>query len=72
MLVLTRRIGQPIVILNPHTGDTYEVTVVDVRGDQVRLGISAPRHVTVDRAEIFQQKHPASLPANLPPAAAPK
>jgi cytosine deaminase len=50
MLVLTRQRDQTIII-----GDEIEVTVVDIRGDKVRLGISAPRHITVHRKEIYEQ-----------------
>ena len=49
MLVLSRHRDETIVI-----GDDIEVTVVDVRGDKVRLGISAPGTVTVHRKEIFE------------------
>ena len=45
MLVLTRKIGQNIVIINPRTGDTYEITVIQIQGDQVRVGITAPPSV---------------------------
>ena len=48
MLVLSRQRGQAIMI-----GDTMEVTVVDIRGDKVRLGISAPRATSVHRKEIY-------------------
>lgn len=51
MLVLTRRLDESINI-----GDDVVVTVIEVRGDQVRLGISAPRGVVVDRMEIWFQK----------------
>ena len=50
MLVLSRRASQSIVI-----GEDIVVTVLDVRGDQVRLGISAPRHLAVHREEVFAQ-----------------
>ena len=50
MLVLSRRANQSIVI-----GDDIVVTVLDVRGDQVRLGISAPRHLAVHREEVYAQ-----------------
>jgi carbon storage regulator len=53
MLVLTRKIGQSIMI-----GPDTEVVVLEVRGEQVRIGIRAPRHVTVHRKEIFEQIHP--------------
>lgn len=50
MLVLSRRAGEAIVI-----GEDVRVMVLEVRGDLVRLGIEAPRHVTVHREEIFEQ-----------------
>jgi carbon storage regulator len=50
MLVLTRKVNQSIVI-----GDGIEVVVLEVRGEQVRLGIKAPRDVAVHRKEIFEQ-----------------
>ncbi len=53
MLVLTRKVNETITI---GTTGEIEVTVVEVRGDQVRLGITAPRHVTVDRAEVAARK----------------
>ncbi len=57
MLVLTRKMNQSITIGNPVEGEApIEVVVVEVRGDQVRLGIVAPRGVVVDRREIWEQK----------------
>ena len=50
MLVLSRRVGESIVI-----GDDVTVTVLDVRGDVVRVGIDAPRSVTVHRAELLRE-----------------
>ena len=50
MLVLSRRVGEAIVI-----GEDMRVVVLEVRGDLVRLGIEAPRHVTVHRKEVFEQ-----------------
>ncbi len=50
MLVLTRRLNQSIKI-----GDDIEITVIEVRGDQVRLGVAAPRDVSVHRKEIYLQ-----------------
>lgn len=50
MLVLTRKVNQSIII-----GDGVEVVVLEVRGEQVRLGIRAPRDVAVHRKEIFDQ-----------------
>ncbi|RYG43133.1 carbon storage regulator [bacterium] len=53
MLVLTRKLGQSIII-----GDEVEVVVLEVRGEQVRLGIRAPKHVSVHRKEIYEQVNP--------------
>mgnify|MGYP001325869406 CR=1 FL=1 len=50
MLVLTRKLNQSIVI-----GDEIEVVVLEVRGEQVRLGIKAPKNVTVHRKEVYDQ-----------------
>ena len=51
MLVLTRKINQSIKI-----GNNIEVTLVEIRGDQIRLGFTAPGDVFVDRKEIWLQK----------------
>ena len=57
MLVLTRRLDQSIIIGDPKKPDEcIEVQVVEVRGDQVRLGVRAPRSVVVDRKEVWEQK----------------
>ncbi len=50
MLALTRKKGDSIVI-----NDNIEITVLDVQGDQVRLGINAPRNITIHRKEIYEQ-----------------
>jgi len=50
VLVLTRKPDQSIMI-----GDEIEITVLEVRGEQVRLGIRAPRTVAVHRKEVFDQ-----------------
>ena len=61
MLVLARLRDETIMI-----GDTIEVTVVDIRGDKVRLGINAPRSVSVHRGEIYKtirdENHAAAGP----------
>ena len=51
MLVLTRRIGETIVIDN-----AVRVTVLEVKGERVRLGVAAPRDVLVDRQEIHERR----------------
>ena len=48
MLVLSRQKDESIVI-----GDDVEVTIVDVRGDKVRLGITAPKSISVHRREVY-------------------
>ncbi|GAB3380863.1 carbon storage regulator CsrA [Spongiibacter taiwanensis] len=54
MLILTRRIGETLIC--DDNGKLTEVTVLGVKGNQVRLGVQAPRHVGVDREEIYQRK----------------
>lgn len=61
MLVLTRRANQSIMI-----GHEIVVTVLEVRGDQVRLGIKAPRSIDVHREEIFAQLQQANRDAVKP------
>ncbi|GII06143.1 carbon storage regulator [Planobispora takensis] len=58
MLVLTRRSGESLMI-----GDDVVVTVLDVRGDVVRIGIRAPRSVPVHREEIFRELQAANREA---------
>ncbi len=48
MLVLSRQRDETIMI-----GDDVQITVVDIRGDKVRLGITAPRHIQVHRKEVY-------------------
>lgn len=50
MLILTRRVGETLMI-----GDDVTVTVLNVRGNQVRLGVNAPRDVAVHREEIYKR-----------------
>lgn len=50
MLILTRRVGEKIII-----GDNIEVQVVGVRGNQVRLGIHAPQNIKVNRSEVLER-----------------
>jgi carbon storage regulator len=51
MLILTRRVGEALRI-----GDDIEVVVMGVNGNQVRVGVKAPRNVTVDREEVAERK----------------
>ncbi len=51
MLILTRRSGETV-----HIGDDVMVTVLAIKGNQVRIGIKAPRSIAVDREEIFERK----------------
>jgi len=51
MLILTRCIDETIMI-----GDEVTVTVLGVKGNQVRTGINAPKHISVDREEIYERK----------------
>ncbi len=50
MLVLARKLNESIMI-----GDNIEIVVIDIKGDQVKLGIKAPRKITVHRKEIYQE-----------------
>lgn len=49
MLVLSRQRNETIMI-----GDDVEITVVDIRGDKVRLGVTAPNHIPVHRKEVYE------------------
>jgi carbon storage regulator len=61
VLVLTRRANQSIMI-----GSDVVVTVLEVRGDQVRIGIEAPRSVSVHREEVFRELEAANREAASP------
>lgn len=61
MLVLSRRVGESVVI-----GDDITVTVLEVRGDVVRIGIDAPRSVAVNRAELLAEVANSNQAASSP------
>ena len=58
MLILTRRVGETIMI-----GDDVTVTILGVKGNQVRVGINAPKHVAVHREEIYERIKRGEPPA---------
>lgn len=58
MLILTRRVGESLMI-----GEEVTVTVLGVKGNQVRIGVNAPRDVAVHREEIYSRIHDGEAPA---------
>ena len=59
MLILTRRIGEAVVI-----GENITVTVMGVNGNQVRVGVDAPKHVEVHREEVYERVQAERATAN--------
>jgi carbon storage regulator len=60
MLILTRRVGETVMI-----GDDVAVTVVGVKAGQIRIGISAPKDITVHRKEIYERIRHEQFPERL-------
>jgi carbon storage regulator len=60
MLILTRRVGETVMV-----GNDVTVTIVGVKGNQIRIGINAPKDVIVHREEIYEriqrEKHPVPM-----------
>ncbi|MDD0824921.1 carbon storage regulator CsrA [Mannheimia sp. AT1] len=50
MLILTRKIGEVLLV-----GDDVEITVLSIRGNQVKLGVNAPKEISVHRQEIYDK-----------------
>lgn len=50
MLILTRKIGEVLLV-----GDDVEITVLSIRGNQVKLGVNAPKEISVHRQEIYER-----------------
>jgi carbon storage regulator len=59
MLILTRRVGETLMV-----GDEVTITVLAVKGNQVRLGVNAPKHVAVHREEIYERIRKEGDPAD--------
>ena len=58
MLILTRKTGESIMI-----GDTIEIQVMELKGDQVKIGINAPKNIKLYRKEVYEAIHNENLAA---------
>lgn len=65
MLILSRKMNQKILV-----GDNIEITIIEIKGDQVKIGINAPREVKVFREEVYteiQQENKAAIVSDSKP-----
>ncbi len=60
MLILTRRVGETVMI-----GDTITVAIIGVKDSQIRIGIDAPKDIAVHREEVYERIRHERLPARL-------
>lgn len=51
MLILTRRVGESLII-----GDKIDITILGIKGNQIRIGINAPKEISIHRKEIYKNK----------------